>query len=114
MRLIPSRFLRHVRPMTNALDVLQAMRALPVADLEALTGDGPLLVLAPHPDDESLGCGGIIAEARARGHAVYVTVVTDGTASHPGSRTHTAARLQAVREKEVQAAVAELGVPARA
>ncbi len=111
MRLIPSRFLRRLRPMTNALDVLREMRGLPVAGLEALIGEGPLLVLAPHPDDESLGCGGAIAEARARGQAVFVAVVTDGTASHPKSKVYPAARLQALREEEVRAAVAELGVP---
>ena len=112
MSVIPSRFLRHVRPMTNAIDVLQRMRELPLGDIETLIGSGPLMVLAPHPDDESLGCGGVIAEARARGHDVSVVVVTDGTASHPNSRTHLAARLRAVREEEVRAAVAELGVPA--
>jgi LmbE family N-acetylglucosaminyl deacetylase len=98
--------------MTNALDVLQRMRTLPVAGIETLTGNGPLLVMAPHPDDESLGCGGVIAEARARGDAVHVVVVTDGTASHPNSKTFSAARLLAVREEETRAAVAELGVPA--
>ncbi|MBV9655766.1 MAG: PIG-L family deacetylase [Acetobacteraceae bacterium] len=110
-RLIPSRFLRYVRPMTNARDVLASFRALPVTGIEALTGTGPLLVLAPHPDDESLGCGGVIAEACARGETVYVTIVTDGAASHPNSQTHSRKRLQSTREQEVLAAVAELGLP---
>ena len=36
------------------------------------------MVLAPHPDDETLGCGAVIARARAAGDQVVVVVVTDG------------------------------------
>ena len=39
---------------------------------------GPLLVLAPHPDDEVLSCGGLIAAHRERGLPVTVVVMTDG------------------------------------
>ena len=35
-----------------------------------------ILVIAPHPDDEVLGCGGIIAKNIAEGNEVYVSVVT--------------------------------------
>jgi LmbE family N-acetylglucosaminyl deacetylase len=37
-----------------------------------------LLVIAPHPDDESLGCGGLVQHALAAGATVRVIVVTDG------------------------------------
>lgn len=37
-----------------------------------------VLVIAPHPDDEVLGCGGTIAKYVASGHDVYVAVVTKG------------------------------------
>lgn len=37
-----------------------------------------VLVIAPHPDDEILGCGGTIAKRAAAGHLVYVCVVTKG------------------------------------
>lgn len=39
---------------------------------------GPVLVVAPHPDDEILGCGGAIALHVARGDAVTVAMVTAG------------------------------------
>jgi LmbE family N-acetylglucosaminyl deacetylase len=39
---------------------------------------GRLLVLAPHPDDEVLGCGGLICAHRELGHPVDVVVMTDG------------------------------------
>ena len=35
-----------------------------------------VLVIAPHPDDEVLGCGGIIAKHLAQGNEVYVGIVT--------------------------------------
>ena len=37
-----------------------------------------VLVIAPHPDDEILGCGGTIANRVATGHNVYVCIVTKG------------------------------------
>ena len=37
-----------------------------------------VLVVAPHPDDEVLGCGGTIAKHVANGDEVYVCVVTKG------------------------------------
>lgn len=37
-----------------------------------------VLVIAPHPDDEIIGCGGTIAKRVAEGHNVYVCIVTKG------------------------------------
>lgn len=55
-------------------------------NLAALQREGlrRVVVVAPHPDDETLGAGGLIAEGAALGLEVLVVVVTDGTASHPG------------------------------
>ena len=36
------------------------------------------LVIAPHPDDEILGCGGTMAKMADNGDEVYVCVVTEG------------------------------------
>jgi LmbE family N-acetylglucosaminyl deacetylase len=100
--------------MARAADVLATLRSLPFADYDAITGGKPVLVLAPHADDESCGCGGLIAEACERGRPIAVAVLTDGTGSHPHSRTYPPARLRAVRESEARAAVAALGlVPER-
>jgi LmbE family N-acetylglucosaminyl deacetylase/SAM-dependent methyltransferase len=67
-----------------------------------------LVVLAAHPDDETLGAGGLIADAAARGVPVTVVVVTDGAASHPGSTT-SAEDLVATRAEEARVAVHLLG-----
>jgi len=37
-----------------------------------------IIVFAPHPDDETLGCGGTIAKKIAEGYEVIVVVMTDG------------------------------------
>ena len=85
------------------------MRSLPIATLDAVA-PGTALVLAPHADDESLGCGGLIAMASARGRPPIVVCVTDGTGSHRSSPTYPAGRLRDVREAELRAAAAILGV----
>lgn len=72
----------------------------------------PVLVVAPHPDDETLGCGGAIAQLRARGCPVYVLVISDGTRSHPRSQQYPAPRLKQVRQAETLAALALLQVEA--
>jgi LmbE family N-acetylglucosaminyl deacetylase len=98
--------------MRRAADVHAAMRALPIApDLDTITGTRTAMILAPHPDDESLGCGGLIAEACARGRPPAVVIVSDGTGSHPLSRDYPPWRLRGLREAEARRAVAELGLP---
>jgi len=66
------------------------------------------LVLAPHPDDETLGAGALIASLRQTGEPVAVAFLTDGAASHPGSATHSPARLRQLRRREACAALRAL------
>lgn len=71
-----------------------------------------VLVVAPHPDDETLGCGGAIALLRSLDCKVQVLVISDGTLSHPRSRKYPAPALRALRESETLAAMSLLGVEA--
>jgi len=89
----------------TAAEYLRAAEDLPTASVDDIVGEGPLLVLAPHPDDESIGCGGLIAAAAAAGHAVRVMVLTDGAASHPSQPG-----LAALRQDETYAAAERLGL----
>ncbi|HEY5348368.1 MAG TPA: PIG-L family deacetylase [Candidatus Lustribacter sp.] len=68
-----------------------------------------LVVVAPHPDDDVLGCGALIARV-APWMRVRVIYVTDGAASHDGSATFPPQRLRAVREGEAKRALRRLGV----
>lgn len=52
----------------------------PVPALIAQAQKGPVVILAAHPDDETLGCGGLIARRVHEGRRVVIVVVTDGRA----------------------------------
>jgi LmbE family N-acetylglucosaminyl deacetylase len=82
-------------------------RPLDAARLRALS---PLLFIVPHPDDEVLGCGGLIAEASDRDLDVRVVYLTDGAASHRGSPTWPPDRLARTRRAEALSALTVLGV----
>jgi LmbE family N-acetylglucosaminyl deacetylase len=84
--------------------------ALPFADLAKLLGRGGAVVVAPHPDDESLGCGALISEAAAAGRSVRIIVLSDGTRSHPNSKAFPREKLRALREEEARRAASALGV----
>src|SRR5256885_127055 len=58
-----------------------------------------LLVLAPHPDDEVIGCGGLVALHLREGRPVHVVVCTDGAQAGDGAQ----------REAESRTALAMLG-----
>ena len=71
---------------------------------------GSTLVLAPHQDDESLGCGGTIALLRKHNIKVTVVFVSDGSMSHPNSQKYPEPKLIALREEEAINACKILGV----
>ena len=77
-------------PLPTPLDLTQARR---------------VLVFAPHPDDESLGCGGTLAQLAAL-CPVKVVLITDGSGA--GGLPDGSA---AVRQAEMAAALIVLGVP---
>lgn len=71
---------------------------------------GPLLIVAPHPDDETLGCGAAIASHLHQGGAVHVVFLTDGEGSHDGHPNLTRDKLRRLRRVEAQDALALLGL----
>ncbi|MEN2787272.1 PIG-L deacetylase family protein [Sphingomonas qilianensis] len=77
-----------------------------------LAGRRCIVVVAPHPDDETLGCGLLIARATRAGARIAVVALTDGQASHPGSRRWPAAALGRLRRAELRRAMARLGAAA--
>lgn len=92
----------------------EAVRDLPEGTLASVTGGRPFVVLSPHPDDESLGVGGVIAAACAANQRVDVVVVSDGAGSHPRSTRFPPDALVRLRKMETARAAAALGLsPAR-
>lgn len=79
-------------------------------EAETVIDWGKTLIVAPHPDDESLGCGGAIALLRKFNREVSVLTMSDGTLSHPNSVKFPAEKLRDLRERETAAALAILGV----
>mgnify|MGYP003922745823 CR=1 FL=1 len=77
-----------------------------------LTNDGVactrLVVIAAHPDDESLGAGGLIATAAAAGLAVYVVLLTAGEASPYAAAGKSRHALATMRLAETENALARL------
>ncbi len=68
------------------------------------------VVIAPHPDDETLGCGGVIYKKIAAGAEVRFVFVTDGSASHKMEAGPDA--LRRLRAEEALEAARRLGVGA--
>lgn len=82
----------------------------PALDLDGATG---VVVLAPHPDDETLAAGGLLATAVRSGLAAEVVLATFGEASHPGSPGHPPERLAELRRHEFELALRGLGAGVR-
>jgi len=101
---------------------LEVLKKSPFADVssldlhaaETVLDWGKTLVVAPHPDDESLGCGGAIALLREFDREVQVLVLSDGTLSHPNSVKFPPEKLRETREREMLDALEILGVAADA
>ncbi len=87
--------------------------SLPIKTADTLLSFRQAVVVAPHPDDETLGCGGAIAYLRQHNIPVQVLILSDGTGSHPNSKRFPADKLRQIREQEAHAALEILGVCAK-
>jgi LmbE family N-acetylglucosaminyl deacetylase/SAM-dependent methyltransferase len=102
----------HTDPGTDEKDWaasgLAALAELPLGtqDFSAMR----FVVLAAHPDDESLGAGGLLSLLHSSGADVDVLLCTAGEASHPDSTTMTPEQLAAVRIEEFGSAMEVLGL----
>ena len=82
-------------------------RAKP-CDVAELSQGAPIVMMAPHPDDESLGCGALLAAA-FQSVGAHVVGVTDGRRSHPNSARYPGDALATLRAQEMVEAVSRLG-----
>jgi LmbE family N-acetylglucosaminyl deacetylase len=99
----------------------QALAAGPSQEMAAPGKGQRIVIFAPHPDDEVLGCGGLIQQALAHGAEVHVALMTNGDASELSlifgerelSRKPQAfIALGRARQQESITALASIGLPA--
>lgn len=88
-------------PQSDPLPKTLTTSPVALPSLPALTHNDRILVVAPHPDDETIGAGGFLEEAVRAGAAIEVVVATDG--SKRGRKE--------VRYREILSALGKLGVP---
>jgi LmbE family N-acetylglucosaminyl deacetylase len=81
----------------------------PALDLSECPG---LIVVAPHPDDETLGLGAMTAQLAASGVDVAVVSVSDGGAAEPDAPPSQRTRLESLRRSELFRAAEVLGIRA--
>lgn len=72
-------------------------------------GGQHILVIAPHPDDESIGCAGTILSHRQAGDTVHLLIVTDGGRS----RALGLNREEMVRRRQQEAIAAAAALDAK-
>jgi LmbE family N-acetylglucosaminyl deacetylase len=88
-----------------------SLRQVPAISLEELAPTGQrLVVVAPHPDDEVLACGGLLARIGGCDAELLLISVTDGEASHGDSLQWPRARLRRERPLESASALSRLGL----
>ena len=73
---------------------------------------GSTVIIAPHADDEALGCGGLLALLHRAGQPTAAVLVSDGSMSHPNSHAFSPPARRAVREAEFRHALTILGADA--
>jgi LmbE family N-acetylglucosaminyl deacetylase len=96
----PSRFAAHIA-------------ATPLIEIDTLIPSGRrIVIVAPHPDDEVLGCGGLLAALAERNNAVLLIAVTDGEACYPLASKSMALRISKQRCAETVEALRRLRLPA--
>jgi N-acetylglucosamine malate deacetylase 1 len=100
---------RTARPYLNSYGLLRVKKIFNQSALEWQPSNERVVVLAPHMDDEVIGCGGALARHVACGAEITIVFLTDGRrggkALQPGS-----ADIVATRKREARLALEELGI----
>lgn len=89
----------------------ERMALVPVVTCEQLVpAHARAVIISTHPDDEILGCGGLLQLLARQQRNLMLVSMTNGSASHPGSRLWTADRLGIIRPQESAEALRRLGL----
>lgn len=90
--------------------LLQNIERLPLYEEQMVRELGRTMVIAPQPDAESLGCGGLLALLAQHQQVCEVTFLGDGSSSHQNSPSFPPAVLAKLRRYEALMALSELGL----
>lgn len=69
------------------------------------------LIIAPHQDDEILGCGLLLADRCSKKETIHIVYLTDGSGSHPGHSMVSPEQLAVQRKAEAYQVADLLGIP---
>ena len=89
----------------------QLAQIAPISATSLVPAGARVVVIAPHPGDEVLACGGMLQLLSTLEYPLQLISITDGSASHPGSHRWPASRLSVVRPQESAEALRRLGMP---
>jgi N-acetylglucosamine malate deacetylase 1 len=116
-RMLLRRFARAARPYLQSYGLLRTSKVFNSSALVWEPGSERVVVLAPHMDDETIGCGGTLARHIRAGATVSVVFLTDGR--HGGGRRGALKgdalraeqmKLVVTRKEEARLALQTLGV----
>ena len=98
----------------TSIDAWQHWQGLQDLPRLNITKDFPtqsrVCIFAPHPDDEILGCGGLLQHLAVNGNPIVIIYVTNGTQSHPDSQIYPPDKLDSIRPQESVKALEVLGI----
>jgi len=109
-RLLMQRAVAAARPYVRAYGLLQTAKVFNRSALVWNPGAERVMVLAPHMDDEVIGCGGALARHVAAGATVAVVFLTDGSLGGAATDGPGVPDLVATRRREAAAALGELAI----
>ena len=99
-------------PLSQIWNSAPQLDNIPVINTQSLVPPGArVVVIAPHPGDEVVMCGGLLQLLSSMGHPLQLISVTDGSATQPGSRQWSEKRLSVFRAQESVEALRRLGLP---
>lgn len=90
--------------------VAHALHARPLAD--SPWADATWLIIAPHADDEILGCGALIGTVSQCDRIAAIAFLTDSAGSHPCETDHARRQLATLRRREADAAIRTMSAAA--
>ena len=96
---------------TDAWQNWRGLQDLPRLDIAGkFPANRRVCIFAPHPDDEILGCAGMLQQLALNGNTILLVQVTNGTQSHPDSQIYPPHKLNTIRPQESVKALEVLGV----